>query len=341
MKPRVLMLIPALLSAAVVLEPAQAADPIPTFSGCGKFAKDGPNDATDPVADPVPPEVEIEAAWVDAGGAKPTVNLQIADLTGSVPPPATSITYDATYSFSPDTTNFVRAFVDFSGSVVYEYGHTEPLGPNNTRYAYDGDIEGTMFPGQHGVVQMALPPEAGGKSGSVLKTMVGETQLGRTTFVPGAVNQSPSRGLSFQDDNVSIGTVTIGSCPGGTTGGGGSTGTTAPAPTTPAPTPATGGGSSQAAPLPVTLATKKLKRAKAKKRVAVKLKSSEALTSVDVRLSRGTTVFGTGKLAKLNGTGSVKFKLKKALKKGSYAFDVAGTDAKGARRIASFKLAVK
>jgi hypothetical protein len=328
---RLLFLIVALLTSAMAIEPAVAATP--SFSGCGKFAKDGPADATDTVADPPPGEVEIEAGWVDAGGPKPTLNLQIANLTGTVPPPATSITYDAIYSWTSGTSTFVRAYLDFSGSTVYEYGHTEPLA-TSTRYAFDGTAEGQLFTGEHGVVQIVIPPDAGGKPGTKLSGITGETQLGRTTFVPGAVNQSPSRGLSFQDDNVGIGAVTIGDCAASAPPASSTPTTTAPS------TPASTTPSSQAGPLPVKLATKKLKKAKAKKAVAVKLNASEALTKIDVRLSKGKTVYGTGKLAKLSGSGTVKFKLKKAIKKGTYAFDVAGTDAQGHRRIASFKLKV-
>lgn len=325
------LVLPALLIAGMAIEPATAATP--AYSGCGKFSKDTVGDAGDPVATPGPAEVEIEAAWVDAGGPKPSVNIQIADLTGSVPPPATSITYDATYSFGTGTTNFVRAFVDFAGMVVYEYGHTEPLGPS-TRYAYDGDIEGELFTGPHGVVRMVLPADAGGKAGSVLKGIVAETQLGRTTVVPGAVNQSPSRGLSFQTDDASIGSVTIGDCAAAPSGGG------SDSTPTPAAPPASGG-SSQAAPAPVTLVTKKIKRAKRKKAVKVKLRTAEPLTKVAVRLSKGKKVYGTGKLARLTKTGTVRFKLKRTIKKGTYAFDVAGTDGDGRRRIASLKLKVR
>ena len=331
MTPRRLSTFLALLLMAMVIEPASAAPP--TFSGCGKFVKDNAADGTDTVADPAPRETEIEGAWVDAGGPKPSINLQIANLTGTVPPPATSITYDAIYGGVGDAINFVRAYVDFAGMVVFEYGHQEDLAGASTRYAYDGDTEGELFTGEHGVVKMVVPPEAGGKAGTVLKGITGETQLGRTTFVPGAINQSPSRGLSFQNDNVGLGNVTIGDCAGGATppGGGGPTPPSTPDSNTP---------SSQAEPAPVTLVTKKIKRAKAKKAVKVKLKTTEALSGVAVRLSKGKTVYGTGKLAKLTSTGTVKFKLKKAIKKGTYQFDVAGTDGQGRRRIASLKLKV-
>ena len=332
MTPRRTLILLALLVTAMVAEPATAATP--TFSGCGKFVKDSASDGSDTVANPSPRETEITGAWVEAGGPKPSINLQIANLTGTVPPPATSITYDAIYGGIGDAINFVRAYIDFAGMVVFEYGHQEPLGVS-TRYAYDGDTEGELFPGENGVVKMVVPPEAGGKAGTTLKGITGETQLGRTTFVPGAINQSPSRGLSFQNDNVGLGNVTLGDCAGAPAGGGG-TPTTAPT-----PTPGTGGSSSQATPAPVTLVTKSLKRAKARKAVKVKLKTTEALTAVAVRLSKGKTVYGTGKLSKLTSTGTVKFKLKKAIRKGTYAFDVAGTDGQGRRRIASLKLKVR
>ena len=324
----------ALLVTAMVIQPATAATP--TFSGCGKFVKDKTGDAGDPVQTPSSPEADIEAAWIDAGGAKPTLNLQIANLSGSVPPPATSITYDALYGGVSEGNTFVRAYLDFSGMVAYEYGHQEDLAGASQRYVYAGDTEGEMFTGEQGVVKIVIPPEAGGKAGTVLKGVTPETQVGRTAVGPAAVNVLPTRGLSYQNDNASLGNVTIGDCAPGTTppAGGGGDGTTPPS------TPNSTTPSSQAGPAPVTLVTKKLKRAKAKKTVKVKLKTTEPLTAVAVRLSKGKTVYGTGKLAKLTSTGTVKFKLKKAIKKGTYAFDVAGTDSQGARRIASLKLKV-
>lgn len=328
--PRLLILL-ALLVTAMVIQPATAATP--TFSGCGKFIKDKAGDASDPVQTPGPDEADIEGAWIDAGGPKPTLNLQIVDLTGSVPPPATSITYDATYSGVAEGNSFVRAYLDFAGMVAYEYGHQEELAGASQRYVYAGDTEGEMFTGPHGVVRIVIPAEAGGKPGTVLKGVTAETQVGRSAIGPAAVNVLPTRGLSYQNDNAALGSVTIGDCAAPPAGGDGGTPTTTPGPST-AP-------SSQAGPAPVKLVTRKIKRAKARKAVKVKLKTTEALTAVAVRLSKGRTVYGTGRLSKLTKTGTVRFKLKKAIKKGTYAFDVAGTDGQGRRRIASLKLKVR
>jgi hypothetical protein len=326
-------LVAASLAAIVaVAGPAGAADPAPTFSGCGKFAKDSPSDATDTVADPAPDEVEIENAWFDVDASTATMNMTIKNLTGTVPPPATSITYDALYGTADGATHFVRAYIDFSGMTSFEYGHTEPLAVS-TRYAYDGAAEGKLFTGQHGVVQVKVPPEAGAKPGGKLSGITAETQLGRTTVVPGAVNQSPTRGLSFQDDNVGVGSVTIAACDGATPG--------APAGAPVQQSPSGGSTQQTAGPLPLTLVTKSAKKAKAKKTVKLKVKSSEALTSLAARISKGSKVYGTGKLASVNGAGTFKVKLSKALKKGTYLVAFAGKDSAGRPRTTSFKLKVK
>src|SRR5438128_1131246 len=126
----------ALCAMAALSGPA-GADPTPTFSGCGVFAQDAAGDASDQVADPAPDEVEIENGFINTDPNGATFNLTIKNLSGTVPPPATSITYDATYTYPKGTTSFVRAYIDFTGSVVYEYGHTEALAAS-TRYARDG-----------------------------------------------------------------------------------------------------------------------------------------------------------------------------------------------------------
>src|SRR4051812_27244387 len=106
---------------AVLAGTAGAADPAPTFNGCGVFKKDSDKDATDTVADPAPDEVEIEAAWVQYDPTATTFNMQVKNLTGTVPPPATSITYNAVYGgVTSGVTNFVRAHVDFAGMVSFE-----------------------------------------------------------------------------------------------------------------------------------------------------------------------------------------------------------------------------
>ena len=59
--------------AALLAGTAGAADPAPTFSGCGKFVKDSPTDGTDVASDQANPdmkEAEIENAFLNAASAE-------------------------------------------------------------------------------------------------------------------------------------------------------------------------------------------------------------------------------------------------------------------------------
>src|SRR4051794_36991861 len=113
----IVMLVAAVLAATVALAgPAGAADPAPTFGGCGKAVKDSPTDGTSETG-AAPDQSEIEGAFVNTGAGDTTVNLIIKNLDGTVPAPYSSITYDAKYD-TTDGTFFVRAFLDFSGSAV-------------------------------------------------------------------------------------------------------------------------------------------------------------------------------------------------------------------------------
>lgn len=351
MKPLALALALCLAAVAGWSSPAVAVDDTkPVFNNCGKFGKDSNSDASDQVGGNIP-EAEIVNAFVKHEPAKgadaTTLNITIKNLSGTVPPPATSITYDAIFGgVVADTTSMVRAYIDFAGMVVFEYGHTEPLAGASTRYAVDGPTQGKLFTGADGVVQVVIPAEGGGKAGTNLTAITAETQVGRTTVVPGAVSQSPSRGLSFQNDNATIGTWKVEPCAAGGTTPPGTTppgttppGTTPPGTAPPGTTPPTT--STQSGALPVKLLTKSLKKASKGKKVGLKLKASEPLKSVALRLSKGKAVFGSAKAASLSGTKTLKVKLSKKLGKGTYDLAVAGTDAKGGRRLGTFKVKVK
>ena len=332
MKPYAAPLSALALALLVLTAPAGAVDDTkPVFdptSTCGKFAKDSESDQTDPSGEAIP-QAEILNGFVKYDAAKgaeaTTLNLTIKQLDESVPPPATSMTYDAIYN----STIFVRAYMDFAGMTTYEYGHTEPLAVS-TRYAYDGTTTGKLFPGEKGVVQIVIPAEAGGKVGSSLTGVTGEVQVGRTAIVPGAITQSPTRGLSFQNDEVGIGTFKIGPCAPGA-----APGTTPGTPTTTAPQTVQG-----SAPK-VKLLTKSVKKAKKGKSVAFKFSTSAPLKSVALRLAKGKKVFGTGKATTFSGTKTLKVKLSKALAKGTYQLAFAGTDDAGRRTIGTFNVKVK
>lgn len=332
-----LALLAAAALTAVAASTATAAEPPPAFNGCGIQKKDSNSDATDTVGGNIP-EAEIVEAWAHNDAAKGadgiTVNIAIKNLTGRPPVGATSVTYNAIFGGAGGETSFVRAHIDLAGIPAFEYGHLEPLGPS-TRYAYDGPTKGQLFLGESGVAQIVLPPEAGAKPGATLKGLTAQSQVGRTTVVPSVISQSPSRGLSFQNDDLGLGSFAVGVCAGSTPATGGGTPTTPTSDPAPAPT-------QQSESLPVTLKTTKVKRAKKGRAIALKLSSSEPIKDLGARLAKGRSAFATGKLASLNGDGTIKLKLSKALKKkGTYVLDMAGTTGDGRRRLSSFKLTVR
>jgi hypothetical protein len=103
----------------------------------------------------------------------------------------------------------------------------------------------------------------------------------------------------------------------------------APAPAgtpAPAPQPAPGGEQPAPAPAPATepsaslgLKTRSLSAKRARKAPKLVITSDRAVTDVTAQIRKGAKVLGTAKLATLNGTATVKVKLRKAIKRGKYA----------------------
>lgn len=96
----------------------------------------------------------------------------------------------------------------------------------------------------------------------------------------------------------------------------------APAPTaTPAP----------AAPAPqagatLSLRTRTISAKRSRKRPKLVIAASREVTDVQAKLKKGKKVVGRAKLARLAGRGTLKFKLRKPLKRGRYALTVVAKD---------------
>ena len=265
-----------------------------------------------------------------------TFNTVIKDLKLEVPTGATSLAWVSYYRTPDDTLHFVRAILDFTGAVVYEFGNFTP-NPAGVVLSglslYEGTTNGKMFEGKEGIVQLVIPG-AHAPAGTKLTNLYSTTTQGRT--LPNPFPPQATRGLSVIVDTApddapetAPGTYTVGPC------------TEAPTTTTPA---GTAGQPTTGAALPVTLVTKSAKAAKKKsksKTLSLKLKSTEAITKIGAQLLKGKKVVGTGKLASLNGTGTLKLKLKSKLKKGSYTLNLVGNRASGERATAAFKLKAK
>jgi hypothetical protein len=268
-----------------------------------------------------------------------TYNVVLKNLKAEVPTGATSLAWVLYYRTPDDTLHFVRAILDFTGAIVYEYGNFTP-NPAGVVLSglslYEGNTTGKFFEGPEGIVQIVIPA-AHAPVGTKLTTLYGTTTQGRT--LPDAAPPQVSRGLSVivdtaPDDapDTAPGTYTVGVC------------TELPGPTTTTPGSGTAGQTVESPTLPVSLVTKSAKAAKKKsksKTLSLKLKSTEAITKIGAQLLKGKKVVGTGKLASLNGTGTLKIKLKSKLKKGSYVLNLVGNKASGERATAAFKLKAK
>lgn len=343
MKPRTPFAIAAALAAASTFAGPAAAidDSKPPVSCYGTFFTDKAGDATSqgPGAGQAngnkpTPNLDLVAGFYKYDAAKgdeaTTVNFIIKDLSTDIPEGATSLAWMLRYGGSDGAEHWVRAATDFSGVVTYDYGGLTDASATtfSTRV---GSTQGAFFEGENGVIQLVIPTANGdGKVGYSLK---GATAYGyeANSPVPQAAPTPIKGGFLYEDDSApGKGAYTVGSaCP------------SAP-PASPPPVVGPSGAKPIQPvdkPLPLTLQTKSVKAKKAKKALALKVKSSEALTQVAAQLKKGTKVLGKSTVVSLNGAGTIKLKVKK-LKKGSYVVDFAGTDASGARRFTSAKLKI-
>jgi len=100
----------------------------------------------------------------------------------------------------------------------------------------------------------------------------------------------------------------------------------------PQPTPVPGSGSQPAPASPaavLSLNTKKLSARKVKRAPKFAVSTSSPVTEFTAVLKKGKKTLGKGKLAKLDSKATVKLKLKKALKKGSYTVMLRAKDRDG------------
>jgi hypothetical protein len=257
------------------------------------------------------------------GADASTLNMVVKNLSLTPPPGATGMIWDFKFSTGDGATHFVRAIVDYTGGSAFEYGTLDTSLPVQ-RYVPEGSTPGKFFEGPDGVIQLVVPPSFA-KAGNTLKAVIGESQLA-FQIIPSAVPMPPSRGLSNVYDDTAGKSIPIGEC-------------------TPEELNQGAGGvlGAVARSLPVTLATKATtaKKAKKAKSLSLKLKSTEKITALTATLLKGKTTYGKGKLAQIDGSATLKLKLSKKLKKGSYTVNLAGTDSGGNKLTATAKYKVK
>lgn len=373
MKPaRQLLLAAFALLAALIAVPAVAQDAKPTPK-CPVSVTDPVGDHNETAGDGDNEDfnLDITKVWFDYDPTKGekglTAQVAVADLSKRVPSGSTGIVWNTAFDVG-EARKFVRVLIDFSGGPYYEYGTYIPSSDTNPlpRYQYEGKSEGQMFEGKDGVVQVVIPPVVA-TPGQTLKGPFSSGGAARQV-VPGTIG-TPTRGLSTTVDLAPDGSPTdavgkdyvIAPCDAG--GGGGTGGEPTPEPGGGSGGGGTGGGSGGGGsgggggtgggsgggstdagkqPLPAKVLTTKAKRLKKGKTLALKIRSSEKISDVAAQIRKGKKTFGKSKpVASVDGPATLKLKIAKSLKKGSYVVDLVGTDSQGNRRFTAAKLKVK
>jgi hypothetical protein len=324
-----------LSSAFVAFAGAQTtAKPAPSCAGVA--ATDSDKDA---VSRPPGPEVaafgpasdnlEITRLWFDRTGGKTTANIEVKKLSKANTTNATNLTWYVVWTGSDDSATAGQPFVSATSdgnAVSFSYGTLL------SGYTTEGDTSGKFFDGDKGVIQIVIPPDHGGKVGDKI-TDPSTTSSENYDF--------QGFGLVAHDDYAPDEgggrNWTVVDCVGG--GPTGPTGPTGPA--------GSGGGSTtveaNALNVKASKAAGSAKKAGKSKKAAVKLTGQA--TKITATLYKGSfkkpKVYGKGKLAKLAGKATLKLKLAKKVKKGSYALTLIGTNPDGRRAEKTFKVKFK
>lgn len=158
---------------------------------------------------------------------------------------------------------------------------------------YDGTTEfvdiadGTMYPGENGVISVRIPNEVGIEDGAQISDVAAFTESYTTLAV--------SETAQGEDSNDAPGaSFDVGPCV----------------------PPALG----------VGIGTGKLSAAKASKKrsLVVRLTSAEPVADLKATLRRGKRTYGAGSLAGLSGAGKLKLKLARKIGKGAYVLELTG-----------------
>jgi hypothetical protein len=332
-----LLLGAAVLGSAVALTgPAGAAPAMPEPTcGPGSADKAGDNTNATTMQQGSPNTDLLQFFWrysVEGGKPKVTANLRVAELDKTVQAPYTAHGYTIDFTVGKEP-RLLAAYIDQAGQVSYQYGHPRETTSTDPTPSYEGDTTGALYEGKNGIIEIELPIEAMKAAGQTLGSATIEARQyeGRTSvpipapvvFVaPIADDMSAKGGFVVAPCAVPAVPVTAGpSLPAATVPGAGA----APAPLK----------------LEVTVPALKAKKVSKARGFAVKLKSPVALTGLKATLKKGTKTVGTGSLASLSGSGSMKIKVAKAIKKGTYALTFAGKGAGGQTATAAVAVRVK
>lgn len=290
--------------AALACAPALAQDPVKPVAGCAGEAFTDPRG--DEVADPLglglsrgrAANADITGGFFRTDGGVVTANIRVADLTTAAPGFSEGLGWFMFYVFD-GALRFVAAETGSAGEVTYAYG---TLDRSSGLFTNDGATTGRLFGGPDGVVQIEVPPAAGGTPGSTLGVPYAEADV-RTQLVISPADQAPDdlRGTSY----------TAGACR--DSGGRG-------------PAPAV-------LPLRTPVVLGSANRANGTRSLVFRVRSSAPISSARFvlrpRSGRGRAL-ATGRLRRLDGAATLRMRVLRPLRRGRYALKAVGTTA-GAR----------
>jgi hypothetical protein len=116
---------------------------------------------------PAPDNADITNVFLNFTKGVLTANIQLTDANLTLPSPTDTqggLNYYLVYSLD-GAVRFVRATNQTGTDITFAYG---TIDPDTGVYTTDGDTTGKLFQGKNGIVQIVIPPEAGGKKGTDL-----------------------------------------------------------------------------------------------------------------------------------------------------------------------------
>ena len=328
---RLLALLVALAALTAIAGTNAGAQTGPTQPGCaGLSVEDPENDARRlEGGSDAPDNFDITGVFFTYSGGKAFANMRTQAGGDQLPPGASGARWYIVFT-AGGKEHFVRAAISNLGDAVFQYGDTAPT-ETGTSYTVTGETTGKFNEGTPGVLQIAIPPEVGGTSGTELSMPRGETfdVVGNALF---PIDAAP-------DDGGGDAYVVNG-CESGANAAPQPQPPGPPAP--PAPPSGGGGGGGGAQPAaappestaqPGTLAVKLAKTGVKAKGRSVTFALTGTATGIRATLLAGAprkpTVVGRGSLARIAKKGKLKLRLSRKLKKGSYLLALTGTNPDG------------
>ena len=283
----------------------------------------------------------------DAGGKNVlTANIIVTDLQPGTESGASALMF--TFGWTQEgATRYVQATVDATLKGTYAYGTNSTSG-----YTKEGDTTGTLYPGKNGVVSIVIPVD---KMSMANKTISLTNASAANFYTAGGRGFFPENdGAPDDGAGKSFKVVPCAEAGQPTTPQPVNGGTPPPSEGTPPPQqqqpPPSNQPQQPPAPAgPATLniqvtapklSAKKLKRAKS---VRFKLKAGERITDLTATLAKGSKKVASGRLAEINGDGTLKLKRARRakFKKGTYTLRLSGVTAAGQRADSTVQVRVK